>query len=49
MGEIYILPKKGERELPEWAQRHNEAQRKQIDEAQAEADKRAQDNWGYKR
>lgn len=49
MGAIYILPKPGERELPAWAKRHNDAQREQDKEYDPQADKLAQDNAGYKR
>lgn len=48
MGAMYILPNPGEKELPRWAQRHNEQQREQDKEHDPQADKRAQDNAGYK-
>lgn len=48
MGEIYILPKKGERELPDWAKRWNEQVRQEEEAKHSEDDKRSQDNWGYK-
>lgn len=48
MGAIYILPKPGERELPEWAKRHNDEQQAQDREHDPQADKQSQDNWGYK-
>lgn len=49
MGTLYILPKPGEREsdMPKWMQDHNREQREA--ETQPQADKRAQENWGYKR
>ena len=49
MGAIYILPKPGERELPSWAQRHNEQMRQEEEAKSAQDDKRSQENWGYKR
>lgn len=50
MGQIYILPKPGEREedMPLWMRQHNAEQRQQEALKHSQDDKRSQDNAGYK-